>query len=523
MTIGRQENFDIYTYPENAETREHRERVALGDGHGNFIKLLAFLIQKNVIANPTPAHDIDYGKLVEIYQKSFVERMKNDEPRKLMSLLSDYTTTEFTSKTSVLNIGDDLADRGGTDIGVLMVYALLTELKVDYSIIASNHGLDFLYQFFSVGGLTGPVVSEYMLAKGAEGIPENYYARSLKALRDHINGIDDEREAIEKELAGMTPLERLYESGGSEIEALTIGKFEALAEINRMVQESYIKHLKVLAYDFDDKGGIILYSHAPKHPAEIVQLYNELKYALVDIGLADLTKEFNATTREKFAESIDQMNVWFQQILEKPELFTALMMRGKPLHKFINTRYENLIYYDDLYPVHMLESLFGNFPIKNVHGHVGDLDEVVSNIDGWSFVNLDNNLGQMMPNGENRNRGLLKTFVTNVNTLDHSYKEEKKEEKVLSPDANYSDPEFDVIPSDTESDKSIPEVSESKPKDDVDVIIDAFLDYKTENAKDASLRSSSSLWKQLDNDDDKDDKIAPPVPPPPTDSRKPKK
>lgn len=399
MSLGRLEDemVDIYQYPEITRQHDAGKRVVYGDLDGNVMKMMHFLIKEGVV-EVSEAFRGDYsGRLLDVYRSGTIREREGGRYDPLNQAQLDFFydwLQEMNAKDSgpaVLFIGDDLADRGSNDLLMLQQYKRLMEIGVRYNVIASNHGLDFLRQVLSKGGVAGTPVALYL--------PSSYYAHSLESLR----------QAIQDELISTYA-------------------------VDIFVSRHYIDKIKLLACDRDEHG-VILYTHAPVHPQQVRDMFCELQSILlaedristkdkINIGV----EKFNGDTPEAFMHSVEIMNTWFQMALraaanDKKTYDNVFMYRGR-IDDFVNGRYGEL----------QKSESFGQYPVVNVHGHVGDEGIGKSfkplrkkNVsEGWSYVNLDGTVGMKMPLqeysdetdekyiGQDGNKGAYKVFVAQI-------------------------------------------------------------------------------------------------------------
>ncbi|MCW8409402.1 type IV secretion protein Dot [Legionella sp. PATHC035] len=325
-------NVDIYKFPDELES--NLGSITLGDLHGNPIKLIHFLFRHQIIQfHPKIKHVAEayqqfvtlyeqYGALLQEYLENRTllhytqikidnakERIANldkqiivvataetqttntlsqlreqaliklpaaeEEQRQLKQKLSEpkeklaYCVSQFNefmalleihdNQTLIRLIGDEVADRGNCDYFTFRILSMLRRNHCPLNILISNHSSEFIYAFeqFMAGQSFAP--PGYI---GDVQIPSFWGLNLL--LEHHI----------------IHP-----------------------QELTQLINESYKPSLKMLDYTLNEQG-ITLFSHAP------------IRFDIIPLLAARLGVNYNDSTAEALAETIDQINHQFQFFIE---------------------------------------------------------------------------------------------------------------------------------------------------------------------------------------------------------------
>lgn len=314
------EQVQIYEYPNEINSPPEGIAVTLGDLHGNAAKFLHLLVREGII----DISENDYNRLIEIYKISNDNYNHHD----FVGLLSHLQLKIPCPKLRL--VGDDLADRGKNDTLTLEIFKRLDELGANMEVIASNHGIEFLKQY--AYGLTGDLKTIY------QG-DWQHFGTSLHELRRDIEG-----------------------------------KVISLHDVEKMIDNNYLPHLKMLSYQINSDNEITIYSHAP--------ISNEKIKALAKI----FSVPYNGSTVKELASTIDLINDKWLLLIKDRELlkdFFNKRVSHDAFDNFINDRYDAL-----------KSEPKSPYEVINVHGHVGTNDKLLNNIAGWNHQNLDNDLGK---------------------------------------------------------------------------------------------------------------------------------
>jgi len=352
------ENVNLLTCPKINATPDTNAKIAFGDLDGNAIKFLYFLIHEGVLQLPAQ----NYDKLVEIYRTPTTELTKAtlDE---FSAIIRDAVVIKPSPKITF--IGDDLADRGMNDLYTLKIFEKLSHGDINFEIITSNHGAQFLKQY--AVGLDQENITLYTYNNHA-------YGNSLHNLQTLIKN---------SATTGVT-----------------------LDEVDRIMTDIYLPRLKLFSYEKDNSGELNIYSHAPIDATKIKAVAKLFQV------------EFNDSTQDKLMQTIDKINQQFQlKVFNQDKQFLEDLSVISQLEILVNDRYgelaNNTLKHPENYPQR-------DYTVKNIHGHVGTEKPVADVSYSWKYVNLDGNLGK-----GNNMRDVYHVYTNNANYRDISNKTEK--------------------------------------------------------------------------------------------------
>lgn len=243
--------------------------VAIGDLHGNALKLLHFLIKQGV----ADIAEQDYQKFYDLYHTVPATQESMAAIKQLIDELQIVDTTPL-----IRLIGDELADRGANDFYTLYLLKKLDDSNVKFDINQSNHTMEFTLAH----ELNGIGKFESRLGPGQ--------ANSAVALRQSI------------------------ESG-----VVSLDEVEQLINVHK-------KHQRIISYTLTDEG-IALYSHAPIDVKIVKALADKF-----EVDYHDTTAELLAYTIEKinqkYTEVVQQNRLHDyidQNVLCNPDHYPAAM------------------------------------------------------------------------------------------------------------------------------------------------------------------------------------------------------
>lgn len=213
-------NIDVY--PLLSPIKEGNQ-LAIGDLHGNALKLLYFLIKHEIVA----CNKYDYQRFIDIYRKdaSLLEQKDLCEIKGICKGLT------IKNKTKICLIGDVLADRGQNDYFTLLLLSKLHEESVPMDILHSNHDFTFIESLEKNG-----------IFRSEKLCGDRVFARSMHQLQDLIDC-----ELITKE------------------------------EVITLVHKSFLPHLKLLSCVINSHNEITLLSHARIDEEVIDNFATEMK------------------------------------------------------------------------------------------------------------------------------------------------------------------------------------------------------------------------------------------------------
>lgn len=211
---------DLSKEPDVLPHKEGTKHIAIGDAHGNTLKLIYTLIEEGILEF---SNEKDYLTLAKIYS---LPTSQIDE--KILNLFAAILEkAKVNTHYSLTLIGDEMADRGQNDLYTLMLLSKLVRSSLDIDIMISNHSLEFLFDY-ERGHFQG---SRYM---------PPYQTRSLSNL---VELIDKKR--IDEKI------------------------------VRTVVERYYLPLLKLFGYTRSDKG-ITIFVHAPVGLETIEAVANKL-------------------------------------------------------------------------------------------------------------------------------------------------------------------------------------------------------------------------------------------------------
>jgi hypothetical protein len=363
------ENVDIDQYPDKIASHPSNHVVVLGDLHGNTLKLLHCLIREGMVKLAKE----DYETIVSAYKKNQDLGSKLSDQKNLIKYKANLEKFKSCLSKCQLNnpcpglrlIGDDLADRGYNDHWTILLFEKMFELKLNYEIIESNHGFEFLKQL--IHGLDKDVIILYKDEKD-ENEEKNKFGESFYCLRRDMEH-----------------------------------KLTDADTINSILKKCYLAKLKMLNYHILSDEQIIIYSHASIEKQHIKELALLFKI------------QYKDNTVQELAATIDDINKTFSNIILNKEKALQFInhLENNPrafnaLNNFINNRY------NDIYENN--KANFSNntnrdkppqpnlpFTVINVHGHVGEItltpfvEQVMAYIlsaNYFQYLNIDSDVGK---------------------------------------------------------------------------------------------------------------------------------
>ncbi len=264
-------------------------QVCIGDLHANCLGLLYYCLKVGLV----DISESDYEYLSQIYYKKVDDLTENDLAQ-FDRILNNITIVN--EKILLRLIGDELSDRGMNDYFILKFLLRLKKLKINYEILLSNHGIEFVIAY------------------------ENYLLKNNKEFYPcYIRGI---------QRSSTTNLSILVKRGLVKIE-----------EVSQIVEECYKPHLKLLSYSLEqNEKSITIFSHAAIDVDIILILANRLNVL------------FDSSSPIKLAETIERINQVFSSILYQNGMISLYVLKKEGL-SFANqvsksfTRVDNVIYF----------------------------------------------------------------------------------------------------------------------------------------------------------------------------------
>tara|TARA_B110000977_G_C11050685_1_gene482189 strand:+ start:333 stop:1799 length:1467 start_codon:yes stop_codon:yes gene_type:complete len=202
---------------------------AIGDIHGNASKLLHILFYIGIISAPGP---VKIG-LYSSYNRSGYDDFNSNLQKIIFH-------KPIINKIKIILTGDTLCDRGNSDFMTLLIYKLLDDNNVNFSICLSNHDSAFVYQmsFFDKIGLFD--------LKRMPVRPARSFDIGRLPLKDQYKCLD-------------------------------------------IYKQQYVPRLRIAEHDFSNPSQSLIYTHAPCNYKSIQRILNDKK----EISLEDLVKNVN--------------------------------------------------------------------------------------------------------------------------------------------------------------------------------------------------------------------------------------
>lgn len=334
--LVKRDDIDIRQLPKPEEIITALGSITLGDLHGNTLKLLHFLFMHGVIRFKETIKDqyAEYQKFVDAYEAigklDLLGNADAETQRDLVEYCAQFTqclgSLEVCAPNTLVRlIGDELADRGACDYLTLKVLDVLQKAGVRLSILASNHGVEFIefYEDLCQHGTIGTMGSTLPL-------PGQKF--SLWALRNLLQA-----------------------DGGCSME-----------ELRRLVNAAYLPFLKLLDYELSAQG-IRIFTHAP------------VRFSVIEHVTRKLGVKYTAHSATALAKTIDAINTAFWQRVAQgalsivfsaritSEVFTIAEQEAHPFTCLVWNRWpEN--------PANRQEALtrpteYQGYRLAYVHGH----------------------------------------------------------------------------------------------------------------------------------------------------------
>lgn len=242
-----------------------KTQLTIGDMHANTVKFLYFLFRHGLF---TGLNDAEYQELAHIMLKEPSDTLKAVDLSRFRVLLAKIKAQP---KARLIIIGDELCDRVGNDYFMLKFFEKLSEEDVEVDVLLSNHGADFINVI--------------------EGkFKTNWFGNLSHRLTSCGPSIDRLYHLINRGLISQ-----------DEIISLTC--------------EHYLPQVKAIVYTIDKATNrITLFTHAPVGLEVLEPLAKKL-------GLAD----FDDSTIERLATSIDKINLAFAKALKRGNSYESLI------------------------------------------------------------------------------------------------------------------------------------------------------------------------------------------------------
>lgn len=255
----------------NSVNPDEPKVVIKGDLHGNFLMLIHWLIEQNVVN--LEGNENTFNDLVKFYYEDlkdyqFNNTTKNKELiKKFETFLSKIKKTD--NKILVKLIGDVMADRGPCDFFTLMLTDHLEKQGMSFDVMLSNHDAWFIDYFGSLNRNDQP---------------------ALINIRDQNNS--------------LMQLENLRKTN------------PILTEKIKELSIQYLKHIKLIDY-IREGDQVTLLTHATNHPMIVQETVAELNKLIDDpnkkIKYNNKKIKYNSDNLDEFCGTIDAINKVVQE------------------------------------------------------------------------------------------------------------------------------------------------------------------------------------------------------------------
>lgn len=195
---------DLFVYPPAATPLGATEQIAIGDLHANPVKLLYSLLRHGVVTLPKA----DYDAFVNLYKAACENRVLTPELLASYRAILSRVSLVPGAAGKVTLIGDETSDRGPNDLLILELLGRMQELDINYEVLLSNHGVEFVESYetargfgnsllmpqhrISMLGLHESITSGLVTAEEVKALIERAYKPSLKLLSYVVS--DDSKE-----------------------------------------------------------------------------------------------------------------------------------------------------------------------------------------------------------------------------------------------------------------------------------------------------------------------------------------
>lgn len=349
---------DLKKHPDKILPLREDDEVTFGDGHGNALKIIHFLIKIGIMTLARGAED--YQRIVAIYEQALDPEAVDYAPYE--KAMTDFIHILKQAKSRPVGLlrflGDGVGDRGNNDLYTLLIYKWLLIAKIQVETMLSNHDLAFIS--LVLNGEYSPLIA---LTVGYDRVAKHQMRSTFGALFFLYNKLFSEERFIH--------LFSLYRS--------TITLF---------------------SYSKGDGNELILYAHAPVGLETLHAFYNEYKPRMTNALLAtlnlpeeDAEADFYHLGANELCQVIDAVNTVFtsldlRQAIEFERCYLEIFYRhGLPRRIPVECPLFRLCWNRDI------EQLQAGTTTKLtlIHGH-----DLASPAWGYS---LDNNLGKNSKGG----------------------------------------------------------------------------------------------------------------------------
>lgn len=135
---------DLKNHPDKILSLREDDEVTIGDGHGNALKIVHFLIKTGIMTLARGAED--YQRVVAIYEQELDPEAVDYAPYE--KAMADFIHILKQAKSCPVGLlrflGDGVGDRGNNDLYTLLIYEWLLIAKIRVETMLSNHDLAFI-------------------------------------------------------------------------------------------------------------------------------------------------------------------------------------------------------------------------------------------------------------------------------------------------------------------------------------------------------------------------------------------
>lgn len=412
---------DIYVPPKKIADHESTiSELVLGDLHANPIKLIYFLLAENCIK----LKDKRMLRLAAIYQKGADNWLSLKDIANFNKRISKITLTR-TSLPRIILVGDELCDRGVNDLLVLLLFGKLSQIKLNYSILLSNHGYEFIKLWKKSTKRT--------LKAGKPPKAKTKPCDSWDGLTNYIHTL-----ALAETTSPDEP-----------------DNFKKMSyeEINDLV-ENYYSTLKLLDYSLSlDGKSITIYSHAI------------INHRIIELIANEFEVEYHDHSAQALADTIDKINEFFLTKLQANKLKKYFKKHESTTGEEIMNPFRMLIWNRSPDNLPEKDSAL-QFPAIYVHGHIGQTTPFPG------YINLDSDLGKTLEEPAatdyirltTKNRSLSPTEKIELSL---SRQEQESEEAELTPSTSTDDSFSSALAEDIGSPSSNPKQKKHKAEEEL--------------------------------------------------------
>ena len=217
--------------------------LTMGDLHANAMKFIFFLVTEGVFK---VSPDV-YMTLWDLYQTP-MDQVTEETFTRFEAILRDDVSV-LRKGTLVRLIGDELSDRGENDFFVLMIFEALVLKGVQFEILFSNHGAEFLNHF-------------------------NYIKKHFAFSHSFI--------CVPSKMTSYAPqIDPLFTNSSKRLKISLEEGLINVEELSEKVDNFYVPHIKLISFSLDKSNNeITIFSHAPIDLADIkgLALYFDVPY-----------------------------------------------------------------------------------------------------------------------------------------------------------------------------------------------------------------------------------------------------